>query len=79
MADDSSKNEVKVGHWYLCAVCPSCGGTIPIVEIEKDAPIFGDPASFAFRDVPCWDCGAKHDYSLASLQRLQAQERGRLN
>jgi RNase P subunit RPR2 len=73
----SEANDVKVGKWYLCAICRTCQRPIPILEIQKDAAISGD-GTFSFRDVPCQDCGAKHDYPLNSLQRLQAQPMGRL-
>jgi hypothetical protein len=66
----SEGREVKAGSWYLCAVCQTCNQLIPVVEIAIDAPNFGDE-NYAFRDVPCIACGAKHDYQLKSLPKLQ--------
>lgn len=73
--DAEQRNEVQVGHWYLCAICPVCENAIPILEIEPGAQL-EDDGTFAFRNVPCDRCGAKRDYPLKSLQRLQAQPEG---
>ena len=77
MSQDAPDNEIKPGHWYLCAKCKKCGEAIPIVEIEKDAP-FAGPGGFVFRGVPCCICGEKNDYPLDDMQRLQAEPEGPL-
>ena len=64
--------EVEIGKWYLCAKCGTCGQAIPFFEVLPNAPI-SDDGTFSFREVLCPHCGAKYDYSLGSLQRLQAQ------
>jgi hypothetical protein len=71
MPEDAKGNQIKVGAWYLRAICASCQHPIPIFEIEKNAPI--EPGNFSFRDVPCPHCKARHDYRLDATQRLQAQ------
>ena len=62
--------KVNTDTWYLCAVCQTCNQLIPIMEIQLDAPICGD-GSFAFQDIACQSCGAKHDYQIKSLPKLQ--------
>jgi RNase P subunit RPR2 len=69
---NSESGEVKIGSWYLCAICKTCGQTIPILEILKDAPVVDD-GSFSFKGVPCLACGAKHDYPMGSLEKVQAE------
>jgi DNA-directed RNA polymerase subunit RPC12/RpoP len=67
--------EVEIGKWYLCAKCGTCEQALPLFEVLPNAPVSGD-GSFSFREVLCPYCGAKHDYPLESLQRLQAQPGG---
>jgi RNase P subunit RPR2 len=59
----------------MCAICQTCGVAIPIFEVEQHARIeIQSDSVFSYRDVPCEDCGAKHDYLLRTLLRLQARE-----
>jgi RNase P subunit RPR2 len=65
---NSEGSKVKTDSWYLCAVCQTCNQLIPIMEIQIDAR--GD-GIFAFQDIACQSCGAKHDYQIKSLPKLQ--------
>ncbi len=74
MAEKSKNNQIKVGHWYLCAICETCQETIPILEIQEDAAVSYD-GIFAFKQVSCPSCKSKHDYPMAALRRIQADIR----
>lgn len=74
---ESGGKEIKPGHWYLCAICQSCAGPIPILEIVPNATIGGN-MEYLFPGVPCPHCGTKGDYRIGSMRRLQAQQTGRL-
>ena len=66
-------NDVQPGHWYLCGECKTCGSLIPLIECPPPpAPPVSGSGDFAFQNVPCEECGVKHDYRLLDAKRVPA-------
>ncbi len=66
------ENRIEVGAWYDWVRCRNCGTLLAMFEALRDAPV-SENGNFVFHDVPCDNCGQKHDYRRNDFARVQAQ------